>query len=234
MLILPMSLYNEVVSYPEHLISFHEDVRERMCHRYTQVGDPSAELISAIRINLTRNLEWALTELQHEAHYALSAEFDPGLQSSGWARINVHGQVMRIIALLSARVFVGLPASRAEEWLRTSVEFTLDTAMVRKQALRLYPALLRPLLMSRLPALRKLKSHRATAQRTLRTVLERHQPRLLDGKVEPTKENFLSWVIAHMLPERRDVVHLAENQLELTMVAVHTTCKLQHSKPAPQ
>ena len=37
--------------------------------------------------------------------------------------------------------------------------------------------------------------------------------------------SFLSWVVEYMKPDERNVKNLGEDQLVLTLVAVHTTCK---------
>lgn len=49
----------------------------------------------------------------------------PALTASGdWAVVKPYHVILRLIACISARVFLGLPLCRSEEWLEISTEFT--------------------------------------------------------------------------------------------------------------
>jgi len=41
-----------------------------------------------------------------------------------WSTIKPYHSVLRLVARISARVFLGLPLCRNEEWLEISTEFT--------------------------------------------------------------------------------------------------------------
>lgn len=106
-------MLDEVRNLPEKTASFDKLVREVFLGKHTGFGEDRPEIIAAIKVDLTRNIASALDGMQDEIKYALSQELG---SCHEWTSIAVFGKVARIVALLSGRVFVGLPLSREEEW----------------------------------------------------------------------------------------------------------------------
>lgn len=188
----------------------------------------------AIRRDLTRNISSVLGDVQDETHYALAKEMPP---RDEWTQVNAYLKVLRTVALLSGRVFIGLPFSRDEEWIMTSINFTMETAMVRKQLLSCHP-ILPPFLVNRLPAVQNVKKHQKTAQKIMQQRLEEILSDDLEKSVPSAgarKTSFLHWLVSHMEPEERNAERLGMDQLLLSFAAIHTTCKTTpaHTQPRP-
>ena len=111
--ILPITVLDEVRNLPENMVTFNGEIRRIFAGRHTGFGDARPELTAAVKVDLTRNIASTLDGLQDEIKYALDKEFG---SCDDWTSIQVYGKIARIVALLSGRVFVGRPLSREEEW----------------------------------------------------------------------------------------------------------------------
>ena len=61
-----------------------------------------------------------------------------------WTPIDLHEKLLRVVAQASARIFVGFPMCRNEEWLECSTKFALDV-MTGGEKLKQWHPWLRPL-----------------------------------------------------------------------------------------
>ncbi|CZS93324.1 related to cytochrome P450 monooxygenase (lovA) [Rhynchosporium agropyri] len=64
--ILPVSVINEVKSLPESKVSFTLETKQLLAYEHTGVGDDAHEVLQAIKIDLTRNLASTLDDMQEE------------------------------------------------------------------------------------------------------------------------------------------------------------------------
>lgn len=117
MVIVPTAMLDDLKTEPESSISFRREMYDRFLGTYTSVASNSPTMIQSVKIDLTRGLPQILPEMQEEAQFAAQqclegADFD----KDGWFRTTVYSASTQIIALISGRVFVGLPLSRNQEW----------------------------------------------------------------------------------------------------------------------
>lgn len=131
---------------------------------------------------------------------------------------------MRIIALLSGRVFVGKGINRDERFVRAASMFTVDSFAASaklhatKPWLRLFGRWL-------FPELAAVQRHLATMKQLIRPLLREATADQSSGI--KLKENMVSWNLKNSPAKlRRDVDYQALQQLEATFVAIHTTTKL--------
>ncbi|KAJ5409197.1 uncharacterized protein N7487_003556 [Penicillium crustosum] len=115
--ILPVSLMDEIKGLPESTISLRQRHYTIFLGKYTGFGEPCNELDVSIRSDLTHHLEQNLENFQEEVAYAYDKYVG---QCPDWTVIPVYDAVLGIVCLLSSRVFVGLPLSRDEDWIRVS------------------------------------------------------------------------------------------------------------------
>lgn len=55
----------------------------------------------------------------------MSSSFDTQLnKAENWTSIRPYHSVLKLVARISARIFLGLPLCRNPEWLEVSTEFT--------------------------------------------------------------------------------------------------------------
>jgi hypothetical protein len=113
MLIVPTSMLDELKSFPVKAISFRQEMYDRYLGKYTAVASNSDGMVDSVKNNLTRGLSQILPHLKEEAEYAVQDSLG---DTASWERVNIYGASTRMIALMSGRVFVGLPLSRNEDW----------------------------------------------------------------------------------------------------------------------
>lgn len=143
-------------------------------------------------------------------------------QSSGWEEVDIHHALLRIVAMVSGRVFIGPELCRNEEYLDSAINYTMDV-MAAQRAVQTLNPWLRPILAGRLPQVKKLNERVVEAQRFINSVLEVRKEVLAD----PTSEkpfDMIQWLIdgKSKFPDEKSQ-NLAKVQLGLTFAAVHTT-----------
>lgn len=83
-----------------------KDVYNTFAGKHTGIGVAPPEAIQTIKIDLTRHIASTLDDLQEEIDYAFDKEFG---KCEDWTAFPVYSKVLRVVALLSGRVFVRLP-----------------------------------------------------------------------------------------------------------------------------
>jgi len=233
-IILPHSMVNEMKAYPDEQLSIKETIYRNMEGRYTGIGAyEHKEAIAAIRNDLTRNISKVLTDLQDEVSFALDKQVGDRPQ---WKEMYVFGDVLQIVSRLSARTFVGLPLCRDDEWIRVTIDLTVDI-IAGVNAVKKYPQWVRPLIGSFLPEVRRIKQNKTFLQdkirQTVEAVVRAHK---LTGGEKPTAEdvsdedvtdenhNLIHWVIRNF--KDPSLVTAKEMGLIVEVVAfaaIHTT-----------
>lgn len=186
------------------------------------------QLIEAVKVDLTRNIAKTLSDLQDEVVYAVDTEVG---RCQDWTAINVQAKLLRIVALVSGRVFVGLPLSRDEEWMTSTINYTVDVGNCLR-VMDSYHYLLRPIVAPFLPELRKLLYYRKRAgimlAPTVASIMEAVQHKAKDSDFEsPFRDdqfNMVSWILGHhKKPESVKPEILGEDQMMVAFAAIHTT-----------
>lgn len=169
-------------------------------------------------MDLTRNVEKNLQLFQEEVQYA----FDQNIgECATWTPIPGYERMLRVISLLSSRVFVGLPLSRDEQWIKTTCQYALDGA-AGAHALTPYPTALRPLVAPFL--LGSLQKHRALAKRMMQPLVDKFSAATEDGLAVGSIDG--GDLIKYLLSHYKGTVtaeRLSRDQLIATFVAMHTT-----------
>ncbi|OBT83123.1 hypothetical protein VE02_08061 [Pseudogymnoascus sp. 03VT05] len=225
MVILPHACVNEVKSLPENKVSFMKDVQHMFTCKVTGIGEESHEILSAVKIDLTRHLASVLDGLQDETRYAINSEFGP---CEDWTPIPVYFKLTRIVALLSGRVFVGRPLSRDEAWLKATINYTW-ACIQASDACKRYSPYLRNIVGPYLKEVKDLKKHRQDGadllQPLLNDLLERAASEKpgLDG-FDDQQGTFCSWVLKYTAEkDRASSLSLANSQMSLSFAAIHTS-----------
>lgn len=178
-------------------------VQETFVHKHTGIGETRPELTAAIKVDLTRHLSSVTDGLQDEIKYSMTKEMG---DCEDWTPIVLYSKLARIVALLSGRVFVGLPLSRDEEWIDSTIQFTVD-AVQAAEAIRKWNYLLRPLVAGFLPEIRKVKAHKKRGGQLLAPMLEKKLEQLKSEKKLSEEEEqqmvFVSWVLGHTNEKER-------------------------------
>jgi len=130
-----MSTLEEVRNLPEDQASFDKLIHRSFAGKYTGIGSGDPAVNRTIKVDLIRNIASTLDDLQEEIRYA----FDRQLGScTDWEPFNLYRTLTKVVALISGRVFVGLPTSRDEEWVDATINYAMECEMIRR-ALERWP-----------------------------------------------------------------------------------------------
>ncbi|KAK5991519.1 Cytochrome P450 monooxygenase ascG [Cladobotryum mycophilum] len=217
---------DEVRNLPESVVSFTKEHQRNFFAQYTGIGDHRPEMIQAIRIDLTRHIASTIPDLQDEVRFGFDKEFG---DCKEWTPFPLYGKVLRLIALLNGRIFVGRPLSREEEWIQSTISYTIDCVKARN-AIRDYPAWKRPWVTNSLPEIKKLTSHRTRGAEMLTPIMNAQltkdsvKRKLHNEESGDQEGNFIEWLLKYT-PEnlRNDPENLALNQMVLSFAAIHTS-----------
>lgn len=143
-------------------------------------------------------------------------------ESPDWTSINIHHKLLRIVGMVSGRMFIGPELSRTEEYLDAAINYTMEVMTAQRAVVNMNPWL-RPFLASSLPEIKKLEKRKREAYDFLMPVIEARKQAFQDDK-ENGPDDMLQWLIRNS-PRFTDVhsQNLAEVQLGLSFAAIHTT-----------
>lgn len=171
MVIVPRWAAAEIKSLPEDRVSLNKELYIRFLGRYTLMGQDDDEMVSVIRHDLTRSLPDVVNSiLIDEARHALGESFG---RCADWTRVAVFERLARVVTMVNGRAFVGLPLSRDEEWIKSTMAFTTEGEVVAA-SLRPFPAVLRPLVAPFHPAVRNLRKHQALVSQRTQPLIKAH------------------------------------------------------------
>ncbi|TGO37219.1 hypothetical protein BHYA_0102g00030 [Botrytis hyacinthi] len=224
--VLPLNMHDEFRNLPENKASFQKEIDRLFIGEHTGIGKDSSPLIKAVKIDLNRHLASTLEPLQDETRFALDKELGT---CENWTQFTVHRTFVKVVALLSGRVFVGRPLSQTEEWINISTQFTEYAVRARERVAK-YPTWLRPFATPFLPEIRKIEQHKAVGAKLLRPIIEERIQRFRDGEGvdndDESKDNqgtAVSWLMRWSNEKKEDPLALAQHQLSLSFAAIHTT-----------
>lgn len=221
--ILPASTLDEVRNLPENRVSFTKMMIKTMQTRYTGLIVENTELIKAVKVDLTRHITSTLDGLQDEIRYGFDKELGP---CEDWTPVLLYFKLARIIALMSGRVFVGLPLSREEEWIDATVNYTRDVMMAREAILKI-PAMLRDIVAWFLPEVRSVKGYGKRGTVLLAPLIDDVVARKSGDKTfeldaeEEQRGTMVSWLLKYA--ENRSLRNIADAQMALSFAAIFTT-----------
>ena len=130
-----------------------------------------------------------------------------------------------LVARMSAKVFMGYPACRDEEWLRLSIDFSLDM-FTAAFTLRMFPPWTHPIVAHLIPARYKIKSNLRTAQRILAPLMDKHNDairRRQAGEHVEEEDTLLNWMMDNGTEAEKRVDNMSTRQAILTLASIHTT-----------
>jgi len=221
LVILPMSVYLESKQYAGQ--DFNSESYERFMGRWTGVGTTRGEVVPTIRQDLTKSIASILPLIQNETHYAFDKELG---RPQDWKPVPLHATVLRMVALLSGRVFVGYPLNRSEEWLDASINYTTALAGVLRDSMIWNPLLI-PFVGGWLPSVRRSIQYLKMAQKWMKPLLAEVLSRETE-KTGPVKVGargtFISWLLKYLPENQRTAERIGMDQM-IVGTPVILTCK---------
>ncbi|KAJ3525850.1 hypothetical protein NM208_g6990 [Fusarium decemcellulare] len=158
--------------------------------------------------------------LSHEVRHALTAELP---DCSDWEEVHFSDKLIRVVAGVSGRVFVGEELCRSEEYIDHTINYTRDV-MFGAQAVGKMNQWLRPFRASSLPEIQRLNNRLAKAADFFTPiVLQRLEGAKQSGWEKP--DDLLQWLIDMQAAKYGDITtnELSKRQLDISFAAIHTT-----------
>ncbi|KAK3321311.1 putative cytochrome P450 monooxygenase [Cercophora scortea] len=173
--------------------------------------------------DLTKYLNKLTEPLAEETAFALAELLPTGDDSdnSTWHTIPLRETMLRLIARISSRVFLGEELCRDEAWLKVTREYTVDSFKAAEE-LRLWPASSRFIVHHFLSSCRKIRTHVSEARRTIAPVLARRREEK-QRNPELAFNDALEWFEQAAEGDEYDP---AIAQLVISLAAIHTTTDL--------
>jgi ent-kaurene oxidase len=194
-----------------------------------------------LQTKLTPNLAQLLPPVKEELDFVLAEEFsklgkgeladqDALLKNTAlikdttdeWSEVCLNEIILRVVARISARVFVGEELCRDKEWLRLSVKYTEDVFMVIL-TLRFFYPWMRPFVAAVLPAVWRVRADVRKAKKIMVPVINesRRLAREKPGMGKPM--TLLQWMVDAANEQEGKPEKLAHRQLLLSLASIHTT-----------
>lgn len=131
--------------------------------------------------------------------------------------------LVRIIARISARVFLGPKEGRNDEWITTIIEYTKNL-FITGFILRVFPKYIRPLVAPLLPSYRGLNSNIVAARRIIGGIVRSRQTAEVQSDSQYEKPtDILQWMMDAATGEEKKLENLSQRILILSLASIHTS-----------
>lgn len=144
--------------------------------------------------------------------------------TTDWTPVDLHETLLRIVAQASARIFVGYPMCRNDEWLECSTKFALDV-MTGGEKLKLWHPWLRPFAQYWIPEMRQIRGDHQRALDLLTPELKKRAVETNRPDAAP-RQDMIEWMQqrAKKLGDKSfDYKEMANLQMLTATAAIHTT-----------
>lgn len=213
-------MIDEVKSLPESKVSSARELYRRGMGKYTKLGTNAIAAVRALHIDLARS-RTTISNLCEETDFAFQQAFG---EHSEWTQVTVYPKINRVVAMVSARVFLGKQLCRNEEWISLATEWTTNLFALITTTAR-YPAWLRPWIAPYLSETMKALELRARAKAILAPVLSAQLDATANDLPPPEtmRDTLANWMMKYIAPRHMNVESLVRHQLSFSFAAIHTT-----------
>lgn len=215
-IVVPPKFLGELRKLPDSVVSFEGAISQTMHATYTKLPMGDNLISHTIKTSLTPALVRLNPSIADEVQESIRQELPP---CDDWTPININHKLLRIVALVSGRVFIGAELSRSEDYLGAAINYTIEMMQAVEALDRMRPWL-RPILGNRLPEVKKLDQRLALADKFMRPVVAAR--RQMQDSEKP--DDMLQWLMDGQDKFKQYTTEeLARVQLGLSFAAIHTT-----------
>ncbi|KAI0386473.1 putative cytochrome P450 [Hypomontagnella monticulosa] len=218
---LPRKFAHDLKEYNRHEASGMKALADRHIGHYTTIDHESDIMLGAIKIDLNRHLGTFVGDVEHEVAHCFETQFPA---CDDWTPIDLHDKLLRIVAQASARIFVGYPMCRNEEWLDCSTKFATDV-MTGGEKLKQWHPYLRPIAQYFVPEMTRIRGDHQRALDLLLPELNRRLAEPADSNAS-VHNDMIQWMQdrARKTGDKSfDSKELANLQMLTATAAIHTT-----------
>lgn len=148
--------------------------------------------------------------------------------SEEWIEVDIQQMMRMCVARMSAKIFMGYPACRDPEWLKLSIDFSIDL-FTCAFLLRMFPPFLHSIIGPLLPPRWTIARNLAKARKIIGPLMEKHREclrRKAAGETGPGVEEddtLLNWMMDNGNEKENRLDEMATRQSILTLASIHTT-----------
>ncbi|RKF83587.1 Cytochrome P450 monooygenase 3, partial [Golovinomyces cichoracearum] len=219
------STISEINSFTDKEISHQDFFRGLFYSKFTGIGELDyPTLVSVIKNDISRQLASSLDIMQHEIvpgfNYCLG-------RCDDWTSFQIYQTVAKIVAMVSARVFVGRPLNRNEEWINANINFTFEVINV-KNALSKWPRWKVNIFGQYCNEVKSIQKFKKQYAKLVQPLIDSHLAKEGNEKLYDDdgneQGNVLACILARMSPEEHKIPGFLVNQLlNLSFASIHTT-----------
>ncbi|KAI0894638.1 putative cytochrome P450 [Annulohypoxylon nitens] len=218
---LPRKYAKDLKDFSRHEASGMKALADRHIGHYTTIDHESDIMLGAIKIDLNRNLGNFVGDVEQEVAFCFETQFPP---CDDWTPIDLHDKLLRVVAQASARIFVGYPMCRNEEWLDCSTKFAIDV-MTGGEKLKQWHPYLRPIAQYFVPEMTRIRGDHQRALELLLPELNRRLAEPADPDSSP-RNDMIQWMQDRARKTGDNSFNnkeLANLQMLTATAAIHTT-----------
>ncbi|KAI1632917.1 ent-kaurene oxidase [Biscogniauxia mediterranea] len=218
-IIIPRNLLEEVRRLPDDVIDINKAFDVMNESKHLEMGDQESSefLIHIIRGDLTRSLVRINPRLTAETIRTIADALPP---CDDWTPVTLYPTLLRIVATVSGAIFIGPDLCRSEEYLKASMNYTLDFINAVSK-LKQWRPWMRWFGRYFTPEVDNLFAERKKAHMFLEPIIKERRAAMKAGEELP--DDTLQWMINKAGEFKISDEKLAEIQLNLSMAAIHTT-----------
>ncbi|KAI0193565.1 cytochrome P450 [Xylaria flabelliformis] len=209
----------ELKRLPDDIVSMDEAVNETIEARYTKIQSTVPIIPHTVKAELTPALVRLNPTIAQEVRDAMALELPSCVD---WTSVNIHSKLLRIVAMVSGRIFIGAELCRDETYLDSAINYTIEVMTAQRAVVRMRPWL-RPFFASRLPEIKKLEQRKKIAREFLKPMIDARKLAAASSATDGP-DDMLQWLIQNQ-PKFPDThsQNLVDVQLGLSFAAIHTT-----------
>ncbi|KAH8589065.1 cytochrome P450 monooxygenase-like protein [Bisporella sp. PMI_857] len=190
---------------------------------FGMIDDDKKLIQLVVRRQLTKYLNTVTEPLSHEATFATETIFG---SSSEWQEVAIKGSILKLIARLSSRVFLGDEICRNEDWLEITKEYAVHS-FIAAAKLNIVPGPLKAIIHWFSPDCKLVRSELKQARKIIAPVIEKRRAlkaqARAEGKPVPAFNDAIDWAEKESNGHPYDA---AVFQLLLSFAAIHNTTDL--------
>ncbi|KAL4866720.1 cytochrome P450 [Aspergillus spectabilis] len=211
---------DELRRFPHSVLSFEKAHSKSVDQKYTNSPPPKFFHITPhiIKARLTPALARINRAMSAEADRAVLRELGV---CNDWTATNVHDKMMRVIAVLSGRIFIGPELCHDERYIDAAINYTIEYSKAL-QDIQSLNSWLKPFVAGRLKSVVALRRREDEFVTFLTPVVQARRKAAAEGQKPP--DDMLAWLMEQAVRSGvDDIQHIALIQLALFAVAFHTT-----------
>ncbi|KAL5332550.1 cytochrome P450 [Aspergillus crustosus] len=173
--------------------------------------------VDVLRKKLTPELYTYVDRAEEELVYGWKTDVP---HTDEWISVDIDHHVRSLVARMTAKIFMGAPTCRDDDWLRLSTDFTVDLFTLAF-TIKMFPPWLYSIVAAFLPARYRLNRQLKTARRIVGRLTQEHKAAKAARKVE--EDTLLNWMLDNGTADEVKVHEMAARQCVLTLASIHTT-----------